>query len=118
MCKLKQLLLRDNQYAYLAKRGKLDQSAYKSFKLALSSGSALTEEWLKAYREEIDKLENIEGLKLVRYTAGMHTIPFMEVLTCKVDPITKSRQPKVRLAVRGDLLHSEVSFYSRVTSMT
>ena len=104
--------MRDNQYAYLAKRGKLEQSAYKSFKHAFSSGSAPTDDWLKAYREEIDKLENIEGLKLVRYTAGMHTIPLIEVLTCKVDPITKSRLPKVRLAVRGDLLHSEYSFYS------
>ncbi len=47
----------------------------------------------------------------------MKTIPFIEVLTEKIDPVKKSRAPKVRLAVRGDLLCSNESNYSPVTSM-
>ena len=58
---------------------------------------------MEAYHKELDKLERLGGLTTVRRKPHMECIPFIEVLTEKIDNVTGERVKKVRLAARGDL---------------
>ena len=72
---------------------------YRSYKQAVVANPA----WEDAYLREISKLEKLGGMTVVKREKWMKPLPFVEVLTEKVNNITGQLKLKVRLAVRGDL---------------
>ena len=84
--------------AMKAKRGR-NGKGFRSYKEAVIENK----NWEKAYKKEIEKLEKIGGLKVVKKEGWMKPLPFVEVLTQKVDNVTGQLKLKVRLAARGDL---------------
>ena len=74
---------------------------FNSYKAALLGDHS--EEWKRAYAAEIAKLESVGGLRVVPRPSDVTLLPFLEVLTEKIDPVTRDLKYKVRLAARGDL---------------
>ena len=89
---------------------------YKSYRQALMSPDSV--KWRTAYADELKKLEEIGGLLVVKRPKGVKLLPFLEVLTQKLDNVTHKLKTKVRLAARGDLFETDNNTYSPVPSST
>ena len=103
-------------YEYLQLRGRHAQAAVgkgvSTYKQALLSKDK--DAWIAAYSTELDTLERVGELKVVLRTRDMRPIPFLEVLSTKVDNVTGLPKFKVRLTARGDLVSTFEKFYSPV----
>ena len=71
----------EHYYAFMASLG------HRTFKDALLSKDRI--KWWEAYRDELHKLASIGGLVIVKRPTNLKTLPILEVLTKKVDNISK-----------------------------
>ena len=112
LCQIRNMFESKTAYGLLVQTSTPNTKGYGSFKEALLSDDR--EQWRNAYRDELKKLEKIGGLSVVEKPKNEELLPFLEVLTEKIDPVLKTRKYKVRLAARGDLQKFEGASYSPV----
>ena len=94
----------------------MNNKGYGSYRDALLTKNR--SEWQRAYDEELRKLEQIGGLTIVKRPPNVEVLPFLEVLTEKIDPILQTNKFKVRLAARGDLQRGNIGMcYSPVPAL-
>ena len=74
------------------------------------------DDWIQAYRKEVQNIESIGQLEVVDRPIGEHIIPVLELFTVKYDNINSSTIPKCRIVARGDLQAKKDDMYSPVAS--
>lgn len=87
----------------LLMKAKVSTKGFRSFKDAVAQDV----KWKNAYDAELRKLERLGNFKVIKRTSEMKPLPFLEVLTNKLDNVTGEKKLKVRLAARGDLTDSK-----------
>ena len=97
--KLRRVLLKRKLALTVKKKRSNGSKGFRSYKDAVASNPS----WEDAYLKEIGKLEKQGEMKVIKREKWMNCIPFIEVLTEKVNNISGENTLKVRLAVRGDL---------------
>ena len=97
--KLRKVILKYRLALSVRKKKRKGVKGFRSYREAVKNNPS----WKEAYLQEIKKLEDLGGLKVVPKERGMKMLPFIEVLTEKTNNISGQTQLKVRLAVRGDL---------------
>ena len=61
------------------------------------------EKWYKAYFDEIQSLEQVGKLRVMKRPEDQEVLPVLELFTKKFDNVTHAHKYKARIVVRGDL---------------
>ena len=73
-------------------------------------------EWTKAYFKELNNLQDIGKMSVVKRPSTSEVIKLMEIFIVKYDNIQNQYIPKVRFVARGDLVDDNKSYFSPVAS--
>ena len=60
------------------------------------------QDWYDSYFSEIESLEKIGNLRVIKEPEGVEILPILELFNYKYDPFNEVMKTKVRIVVRGD----------------